>query len=106
MTSPPQAGPGIPDRISPENPPDVVVVVILGVFLGPIAYFVNGQWQKGVVGILIYLGLLLFSLVTCGLGSILFFPAHLFAILDSYFQTKHLRDGFPISQWTFFTSHL
>lgn len=106
MSTPQQPPPSRPDVIPPDRPPDPVVVVLLALFLGPIAYFVAGQWQKGAVGIVVYLFLVVFAVITCGLGAFLFFPAYLFVILDSYFQAKNLKDGFPISQWSFFTSHL
>lgn len=108
MSTPPPStgspGSGDPSVITPPaSPMDPVIPLVVGIFLGVIAYFLYGQWQKGVGGLVLYVVLLVLSFVTCGLGSFLFLPLHVMTIVDAYMQSKLLKDGVAIRQWTFFT---
>ncbi len=98
----PPGAPQDPNIILPENAKDPVVILIVALFFGPIGYFVMNQWQKGLAGIAAWVLAIIFSIITCGLGVILYVPMHVVVVIDSYMQSKKLRDGTSIGQWTFF----
>lgn len=106
-TPPPPAG---PDIISPDTAKDPILVLILALFLGGIAYFVIGQWQKGLVSVLIGLfALVIIILASCCGGwllAIFCIPLYFALVLDAYMQADLLRKGFQIGQWTFFNVHM
>lgn len=87
----------------PASPVDPILVLVIAFFFWGIAYFVYGQWQKGVGSLLLCLALLVVSIITCGIGAVLFTPLWVLTILDAYMQAKLLKDGSRIRQWTFFT---
>ncbi len=91
--------------IRPTNAKDPILALILAFFLGGISYFVLGQWQKGIAAVAVWLCGLVFAIVTCGIGSILFLPLSITIVIDAYMQAKCLRDGHAIRQWTFFSKH-
>lgn len=103
--SPSGGGGADPNVISPEKAKDPIVILILALFLGGIAYFVLGQWQKGLSAIALWIGGIIFALVTCGVGAMLFFPVAVLIVVDAYMQARILKDGQPIGQWTFFSNH-
>ncbi len=92
--------------ISPADPKDPILILILALFLGPVAYFVYGQWQKGLAGLLLHICLIVFAIMTCGVGAMLFPLAAVAILIDAYMQAKVLSEGKALGQWTFFTSHL
>ncbi len=93
-----------PSLIPPSpSPMDPVVVLVLAIFLWCVAYFVYGQWQKGVASLVAYVFLGILGILTCGWGFVLFTPVWILTILDAYMQAKNLREGRAIRQWTWFT---
>jgi hypothetical protein len=82
---------------------DPVIVLVVAIFLAPVAYFLYGQVQKGIGGIVLYVALLILSILTCGVLAVLFTPLHVLVIVDAYMQAKLLKDGRAIRQWTYFT---
>jgi hypothetical protein len=95
-----------PDVIQPQGAKDPILILILSLFLGPIAYFITGQWQKGLAGIGAWIVGVALTIVTCGIGTILMVPLGVIVVIDSYMQSKSLKEGHPIGQWTFFGKHL
>jgi hypothetical protein len=95
-----------PGVIPPTNAKDPILILILALFLGGIAYFVVGQWQKGLVAIAVWFCGIIFAIITCGIGSLLFFPLAIAIVIDAYMQASILKAGQPIGQWTFFSSHV
>jgi hypothetical protein len=93
------------DIIPPDNAKDPILILILALFLGGIAYFVIGQWQKALVAIALWICGFVFVVMTCGIGSVLFFPVAIAIVVDAYMQADALKSGHPIGQWTFFGSH-
>lgn len=92
-----------PDQISPSTAKDPVLLLVLAFLLGGLAYFVLGQWQKGLAASALWVCSLAFAIITCGIGSTVFFPVWLLTVVDVYMQAKVLKDGSPIGQWTFFS---
>lgn len=97
---------GDPNVISPSNAKDPILILVVGLFLGGVAYFVVGQWQKGLAAVAVWLCAIALVFVTCGLGIFLYFPLVITMVIDSYLQAKALKDGHSIGHWTFFTNHL
>jgi hypothetical protein len=91
--------------ISPERARDPVLILVLALFLGGIAYFAIGQWQKGLVGLLLWICMLAFAVITCGVGAVVFPVFAIVCVIDVYMQAKNLKEGNPIGQWTFFSGH-
>lgn len=109
MSSPSQPPPPIPPSstdpsvIAPgPSPMDPVIVLVVAIFLWGIAYFLYGQWQKGVASLGTYVVLAVVGVLTCGVGYALFTPVFVLTVLDAYLQAKSLRDGRAIRQWTWF----
>jgi hypothetical protein len=102
----PPAGARDPNVIPPTAAKDPVLVLVLALFLGGIAYFVIGQWQKGLAGVAAWLCALALTFITCGVGIVFYLPLVVAIVIDAYLQAKCLTDGHPIGQWTFFSSHL
>jgi hypothetical protein len=90
--------------ITPDRAKDPILILILALFLGAIAYFVLGQWQKGLVAIALWIVGLVVAVVTCGVGAILFPPIAIAIVIDAYMQASTLKSGKPIGQWTFFST--
>lgn len=103
---PPQMPPGDPDVILPTNPQDPILILILGLLLGGVAYFLIGQWQKGVAGVAAWLCAIVIVMITCGLGIVVYLPLIVAIGLDAYMQADALKKGHPVGQWTFFNNHL
>jgi hypothetical protein len=104
-----------PDAILPsEVPKDPLTVLLLNLFFVCVGYFLIGQWQKGiagVVGFLLEMGIVLgIGVVTLGFGACFVIPLaialHAALVVDGYLQAKALKSGYPIGQWTFFKRHL
>jgi uncharacterized membrane protein YjjP (DUF1212 family) len=95
-----------PNIITPDQAKDPVLVLVLAVFLGGIAYLIFGQWQKGIAAIAAWVCLFAITLLTCGIGAILFFPFVVVVVIDAYMQAKLLKEGQTIGQWTFFNTHV
>ena len=95
-----------PNVISPASGKDPILILILALFLGGISYFVLGQWQKGLAAMALWLCGFVFAVVTCGIGILVFFPVVISIVIDAYMQAKCLKEGHPIGQWTFFSSHV
>ena len=102
MGTAPPSPPHDPNLIHPSQSKDPILLLILALFLGGIAYFVLGQWQKGLVAVALWFGAFVFAVLTCGIGLFLFFPLAVAVVIDVYLQAKTLRDGRAIGQWTFF----
>jgi type IV secretory pathway VirB2 component (pilin) len=81
------------DVITGEKNPTTALIIQLccgwAWIFGCLGYFYIGQWQKGLVMILI--GMI-------GVGMVLW----IITIVDVYMQAKHLKKGKAIGQWTFF----
>ncbi len=111
MTEGPPETPPIPpgqaqDVITPDKGKDPILILVLALFVGPVAYFVFGQWQKGLAGVAAWLAGLALAVVTCGIGGILFLPLAIAIVVDAYMQANLLKEGHTIGQWTFFSNHL
>jgi hypothetical protein len=99
---PPQVpGGGGGDVVYPNNPPaDPTLVLILNLLVaGGVGYLIMGQKTKGIVAIVAWLVLLVF---TCGVGSGLL---SIVTAIDGYMQAQLLKAGTPVGQWTFFNDH-
>lgn len=105
LAAPPPAAPD-PDIILPSTAKDPILILILAFFLGGIAYFVIGQWQKGIAAVAVWLCSFVFMFLTCGLGFFVYIPLIMVMVIDAYLQAQTLQQGHPIGQWTFFNSHL
>lgn len=93
-----------PSVITPgPSPMDPVIVLVVAIFLTGIAYFLFGQWQKGIASLAVHVCLLILGIVTCGIGFGLLTPVWILTIIDAYMQAKNLRDGHAIRQWTWFS---
>ena len=102
---PPPAAHPDPNIIPPDGAKDPVLILLLALFLGAIAYFVLGQWQKGLAGVVAWLCGLAFAIVTCGIGIVVYIPLAITFVVDAYMQADLLKKGHPIGQWTFFSQH-
>jgi hypothetical protein len=103
------------DAILPAEPPkDPLSVLLLNLVFVCVGYFVIGQWQKGLAGVVAFLLELLIvfgvGAVTLGYGACFVIPLalalHAALIVDGYLQAQALKNGYPIGQWTFFKRHL
>ncbi len=94
------------DIIPPSQAKDPILILILGLFFGGITYFVLGQWQKGIAAVALWLCGIVFVFFTCGIGVVFLLPLTIGIVIDAYMQAKTLKDGSPIGQWTFFTTHM
>lgn len=103
---PPPLPPVDPNAIPPTDPKDPILILILAVFLGGIAYFVIGQWQKGIAAVAAWLTAITVVIVTCGVGILLYMPLIIAIVVDAYMQADLLKKGHTIGQWTFFATHL
>lgn len=103
---PPYVPPPDPNIIPPTDPKDPILILILAVFLGGIAYFVIGQWQKGIAAVAAWLTALVIVVVTCGLGILIYMPLIIAIVIDAYMQAELLKKGHSIGQWTFFNAHV
>ena len=103
---PPYVPPADPNIIPPTDPKDPILILILAVFLGGIAYFVIGQWQKGIAAVAAWLTALVIVVVTCGLGILIYMPLIIAIVIDAYMQADLLKKGHSIGQWTFFNTHV
>jgi hypothetical protein len=99
---PPHVPPGDPNIIPPTDPKDPILILILAVFLHGIAYFVIGQWQKGLAAVAAWLCTFVIVIITCGLGIAIYLPLHVAVVIDAYMQADLLRKGHSLEQWTFF----
>ncbi len=102
---PPPPGPS-QDVITPDQAKDPILILILALLVGGVAYFVFGQWQKGIAAVAAWLAAMAFAVVTCGLGMILFLPLAIAIVVDAYMQANLLKEGHTIGQWTFFSNHV
>jgi hypothetical protein len=104
MSSPPPLPPQEPAVIKPPaSPLEPMIVLVIAFFLGGIAYFLYGQWQKGAASLAAYVGLAVLGLVTCGWGWGLFGPLWILTMVDAFMQAQQLKEGRAIRQWTWFT---
>lgn len=105
--SPPPPTPGMgapaPEIIPPSEAKDPVLVLVLALFFNGVAYFLIGQWQKGIAAIALWLCSL--ALVFFCIGIFLYIPLVAAVAIDAYMQAQALKDGHPIGQWTFFGNH-
>jgi hypothetical protein len=106
MQPPPAAAPRNPNVITPDQAQNPILVLVLAILLGPIAYFVIGQWQKGLAGVFVMLWAFIIMIITCLLGFVIFFPLGVVIVIDVYMQANLLHRGHSIGHWTFFGSHL
>jgi hypothetical protein len=98
--------PADPNVIPPTDPKDPILILILAFFLGPVAYFVIGQWQKGIAGVAAWLTAVVIVFITCGLGMVIYMPLIIAIVIDAYMQADLLKKGHSIGQWTFYNNHL
>lgn len=95
--APPQAG---GDLIPPSSPPkDPILILILNLIFVVIGYFIIGQWQKGIAGIV---AALVIGIPTCGFGI---GAVAIATAIDGFMQAQALQAGHPVAQWTFFKDH-
>lgn len=87
--------------IYPETPPkDPILVLVLNLLiLGGVGSVVIGQKTKGIVAMVVAIGI---GIPTCGVATLL---VALFGAIDGYMQAEQLKQGHPIGQWTFFNDH-
>jgi hypothetical protein len=103
---PPPPPPRNPNVITPEQAQNPILVLVIAILLGPVAYFVIGQWQKGLAGVFIMLWALIIMIITCLLGFVIYFPLAVVLAIDVYMQASLLQRGHSIGHWTFFGYHL
>jgi hypothetical protein len=92
--------------IPPSQAKDPVLVLIVALFLWGVAYFLIGQWQKGLVGVGAWFLVITITIATCGAGVLLYLPFQLAIAVDAYLQAQELKAGRSIGQWTFFSQHV
>lgn len=98
--------PASPETIAPSNAKDPILILVLALFLGGIAYFLYGQWQKGAAALgALVVGLIL-TVITCGIGAVILVPLQIAIVIDAYLQNKALSEGHTLGHWTFFDKHL
>ena len=98
--------PASPETIAPSNAKDPILILVLALFLGGIAYFIYGQWQKGAAALgALVVGLIL-TVITCGIGAVILVPLQIAIVIDAYLQNKALSEGHTLGHWTFFDKHL
>lgn len=97
---------GSPEVILPSNAKDPILILVLALFLGGVAYFLFGQWQKGAAAIGALLVAIIITIITCGIGAIIFVPLQIAIVIDAYLQNKALSEGHSLGHWTFFDKHL
>jgi DMSO/TMAO reductase YedYZ heme-binding membrane subunit len=102
---PPPSGAGA-DVITPDKGKDPILILVLALFLGPVAYFVYGQWQKGLAAVGAWIVMLALAVATCGIGGFLFLPLAIAVVVDAYMQATLLKEGRSLGQWTFFKNHV
>ena len=109
---PPQYTPG---RVYPTNPPrDPIVALLLNIFFFCGGYFFIGQMQKGLVGLVVFLGYVgvafVGGFVSGGCATCLVLPIGLamnaVTAVDGYLQAQQLKLGHPVGEWTFMSRHL
>lgn len=103
---PPPPPPRNPYVITPEQAQNPILVLVIAILLGPVAYFVIGQWQKGLAGVFVMLWALIIMLITCLVGFVIYFPLAVVLAIDVYMQASRLKQGHSIGHWTFFGYHL
>ena len=92
-----------PEIIPPSEGKDPVLVLVLALFFNGVAYFLIGQWQKGIAAIALWLCTL--ALIFFCVGIFLYIPLVAAVAIDAYMQAQALKDGHSIGQWTFFGNH-
>lgn len=98
--------PGTTETIPPSQAKDPTLILIIGIIAGGIAYFLYGQWQKGIASVGGSIFLLVLGAFTCGIGWLLLLPLYIVSIVDAYMQNKALTQNMTIGHWTFFDKHL
>jgi hypothetical protein len=90
-----QMGRGI--QVYPGSHPVVLVIVLSVLFGGWAGMCVNRQVAKGLIFGL--LGGIVFSVVTCGWGAIIWWPL---TLIDAILIANRLNRGEPVREWQFF----
>ena len=78
---------------------DPILILILNLIFVVIGYFIIGQWQKGIAGIV---AALVIGIPTCGFGI---GAVAIATAIDGFMQAQALQAGHPVAQWTFFKDH-
>ncbi|HVT02239.1 MAG TPA: hypothetical protein VHL58_02560 [Thermoanaerobaculia bacterium] len=93
QTPPPSGGGVFPSRITLNlGGRDPRKACLLNAFLLCVGYFYIGQWQKGLVSLIL-------ATITFGL---LIIPLCIFGAIDVYQQAQELQQGKALGQRTFF----
>ena len=80
----------------------VVAAGLLNWLWGGAGYFVIGQQTKGLVFCGITLLLIIFAIVTCGIGIVLLVPYAIVVIVDAVLLAQRVNRGETIQEWQFF----
>jgi TM2 domain-containing membrane protein YozV len=96
--------PGVLDKIMPSNPPkDPILMAVVSFFIPWLGQILIGQVAKGIVMILMTpILVVLFVIVTLGMGLIVLPFISLVAVIDAYLLAKKLKEGQAIGNWEFF----
>jgi hypothetical protein len=92
----------VADEIPNKGQVSVVAAGLLNWLWGGAGYFVIGQNTKGIVFCLITLMLVIFAIVTCGLGVIFLVPYAIVVIIDAVLLAQRVNRGEVIQEWQFF----
>ena len=90
------------DEIENKGQVSVVAAGLLNWLWGGAGYFVIGQQTKGFVFCGITLLLVIFAIVTCGLGIVLLVPYAIVVIIDAVLLAQRVNRGETIKEWQFF----
>lgn len=80
----------------------VVAAGLLNWLWAGAGYFVIGQKNKGFAFCGVTLLLLVFAVITCGVGVVLFVPYVIVLIVDAVLLAQRVNRGETIKEWQFF----
>ena len=82
--------------------PNVAVGAILNFFWPGIGTLYLGQKTKGITFSIISLVLLIFVIISCGIGLVVWMPYFIVMIVDAILIGKRVENGEQIGEWQFF----
>ena len=80
----------------------LLIVALVSLFLGgAIGMFLNGQTKKGIISIVVTIGLVIVGFLTFGLGFLALAAFEIVAKVDAIIIANKLQNGIPVGpdQW-------
>lgn len=90
------------DEIENKGQVSVAAAGLLNWLWAGAGYFVIGQQNKGFVFCGVTLLLVIFAILTCGIGVIFFVPYVIALIIDAVLLAQRVNRGETIKEWQFF----